>query len=70
MPGPLPLTDAWTRARERYTEDLSAQEQELYSKATIESIFYEASAAEKAHRATSSVRRFVTEKAKTTGWCH
>ena len=58
----LPSVDAWTRARERYTQDLSDQEQKLYAEATAESIFYDASAAEKTHRAGSSARYFATEK--------
>lgn len=62
LPGPLPSADAWTRARDRYTEDLSDQERELYNKATIDNIFYDASAAEKIHRATSSTRKFVSQR--------
>ena len=60
----IPSIDAWTRARERYVEDLSEDEREIYSKASPENIFYDASAAEKTHRAFSSSRRFVTEKLK------
>ena len=59
----IPLIDAWTRARERYVEDLSEEEREIY-KAPPESIFYDASAAEKTHRAHSASRRFATEKLK------
>ena len=58
----IPAIDAWTRARERFIEDLSLEEKELYSKATANSVFYGASAAEKAHKANSSSRRFATEK--------
>ena len=57
MAEPLPLADAWARARDRYTEDLSDSERELYSNATAESIISEASAAEETHRAGSSVRK-------------
>ena len=62
LPRPLPSVDAWTRARDRYTEDLSGQERDLYNKATIDNIFYDASAAEKTHRANSSTRRFATQR--------
>ena len=58
----IPSVDAWTRARERYIEDLSEEEKEIYSKATPESIFYEASAAERTHRAQSRSRNFLTQK--------
>ena len=61
-PYAIPSIDAWTRAHERFTEDLSLEEKELYSKATANSVFYEASAAEKAHKANSSSRKFATEK--------
>ena len=62
LPSTLPSIDAWTRARDRYTEDLSDQERDLYDKATIDNIFYDASAAEKTHRAKSSTRRFTTQR--------
>ena len=61
-PCAIPSIDAWTRARERFTEDLSLEEKELYSEATANSVFYRASAAEKTHKANSSSRRFATEK--------
>lgn len=60
----IPSIDAWTRARERYVEDLSEEEREIYSKASTERIFYDASAAEKTHKANSSSRRFATQKLK------
>ena len=56
--------DAWARARERYLEDLTDEEKVVYekgSKATLEAIFYDASAAEKAHRLSSRGRK-VTAK--------
>ena len=62
LPGPLATVDAWTRARDRYTEDLSDEERDLYNKATIENIFYDASAAEKTHQAKSSTRQFATQR--------
>ena len=52
----LPSHDAWTRARNRYTEDLSHEEKQLYLQASPEMIFYDASAAEKSHGASSTSR--------------
>ena len=53
--------DAWNRARNRFLEDLSEDEQRVYSQATPESILYDASAAEKRH-AESSTSRKILEK--------
>lgn len=50
---PIPHEDAWIRARDRYFEDLSREERAMYEHATPESIFYDASAAEKVHRSNS-----------------
>ncbi|KAL8860971.1 MAG: hypothetical protein Q9178_002726 [Gyalolechia marmorata] len=47
MGSTIPQKDAWTRARDRYVEDLSTEEQALYESASPESILYDASAAEK-----------------------
>ena len=52
----LPLQDAWTRARDRYIVDLTHEEKRLYMQATAETIFYDASAAEKRHEANSTSR--------------
>lgn len=52
----LPSHDAWTRARNRYVEDLTDEEKQLYLQASPEMIFYDASAAEKRHGATSTSR--------------
>ncbi len=52
----LPHQDAWTRARDRYTEDLSDEEKAMFNEATIEKVFYDASAAEKRHAASSKTR--------------
>ena len=52
----LPSQDAWSRARNRYIEDLTHEEKQLYMKATPEMIFYDASAAEKSHEASSRCR--------------
>ncbi|KAL9013111.1 MAG: hypothetical protein Q9173_002171 [Seirophora scorigena] len=49
----IPHKDAWTRARDRYVEDLSKEEVALYQAASPESIFYDASAAEKIHTSSS-----------------
>ena len=56
MAAHLPSQDAWSRARNRYIEDLTHEEKELYMKATPETIFYDASAAEKSHEASSTSR--------------
>ena len=53
MMSPLPSQDAWTRARNRYVEDLTHEEKQFYIQATPERIFYDASAAEKSHKASS-----------------
>lgn len=54
MGSTVPRKDAWARARDRYVEDLSKDEQALYESATPESIFYDASAAEKTHASIST----------------
>ncbi|KAI4235659.1 MAG: hypothetical protein LQ349_003012 [Xanthoria aureola] len=54
MASPVPHKDAWTRARDRYIEDLNEEERALYATASPESIFYDASAAEKVHASSSS----------------
>ena len=56
MTFPLDIRDAWTRAKERYLEDLTPAERLLYSNATPESLLYDASAAEKLHGASSISR--------------
>ncbi len=55
----LPSQDAWTRAKNRYLEDLTHEEKQLYIQATPETIFYDASAAEKRHEASSTSRRVI-----------
>ena len=42
--------DAWTKARERFIEDLEEPERLMYAKASLENIFYSAGAAQKAHQ--------------------
>ena len=48
--------NAWARARDRYVEDLNEDERLLYRNATLENIFYGASAAERGHQASSTSR--------------
>ena len=55
----LPLQDAWTRARDRYVEDLSEEEKHIYYQASLEMIYYDASASEKAHAVSSTARNAV-----------
>ena len=52
----LDSRDAWTRAKERYLEDLTPAERLLYNNASPESLLYDVSAAEKLHRASSISR--------------
>ena len=59
MANHLPSQDAWSRARNRYIEDLTHQEKQLYMQATPETIFYDASAAQKSHEAGSTSRRLM-----------
>ena len=56
MASHLPIQDAWTRARNRYLEDLTNKEKQSYMQATPETLFYDASAAEKRHEASSTSR--------------
>lgn len=48
--------DPWLLARDRYLEDLSEDEKALFTSASIENIFYSASAAQKLHEADSNSR--------------
>ena len=56
MASQLRSRDAWTRARDRYIEDLTHEEKQMYLQASPEMIFYDASAAEKRHAASSKTR--------------
>ena len=49
-----------TRARNRYLEDLTEDEKRLFFNASLEHLFYEASAAQKSHQADSTTRRLGT----------
>ena len=61
MDSKIPSINAWILARDRYIEDLTEDEKRIYSTATLENLYYDASAAEKTHRATSSSRAFVSK---------
>ncbi|MCJ1305773.1 hypothetical protein MMC08_008589, partial [Hypocenomyce scalaris] len=50
--------DPWLLARDRYLEDLTDEEKALFTHATIENLFYSASAAQKTHHALSASRAF------------
>ena len=52
----LPAQDAWTRARDRYIEDLTDDEKRRYDKASPETLLDDASAAQKKHEANSTGR--------------
>ncbi|KAI9871159.1 MAG: hypothetical protein M1830_003253, partial [Pleopsidium flavum] len=49
-------TDPWLAARSRYMEDLNNEEKEAFATASIENLFYSASAAQKGHKETSRSR--------------
>ena len=59
MDRPLQHQDAWARAKARLIEGLSEEEKRLFYKATPESLFYDASAAQKVHKAESTSRRAI-----------
>ena len=52
-------SDAWVRARDRYVEDLNEQEQQMYFKASPESLLDDSRTAEKNYGADSTTRRVV-----------
>ncbi len=54
MEASFPFQDAWTRAKMRYIEDLNEEEKQLYYQATPETLFYDASAAQKKYTAQST----------------
>ena len=53
--------DAWTRARDRFMEDLSESERTVYHQSSIEKIFYDASAAQKHHEDSSKSRNLASK---------
>ena len=55
------LKDTWTRAGDRYCEDLTEDEKSRYHNATLENEFYDASAAEKRYQASSTSRRWMAK---------
>ena len=55
----LPIQDAWTRARDRFAEDLTEAEKQIYYKASLEMIYYDASAAQKRHEEVSTSKHLV-----------
>lgn len=56
--------DAWSIARDRYTEDLTEEEKQAFDTATLETIYYDANVTEKTHRAGSSSRALFEAKIK------
>ena len=48
--------NAWEQARERFIEDLEEPERLMFAEASLENIFYSASAAQKAHQEGSRSR--------------
>lgn len=52
---PLP-SSAWAQARERFLEDLEESERLMFAEASLENLFYSASAAQKVHREGSRSR--------------
>ena len=49
-------SNAWAHARERFVEDLEEPERRLFAEASLENIFYSASAAQKTHEEESRLR--------------
>jgi hypothetical protein len=54
MEANFPSQDAWTRAKDRYIEDLTDEEKKIYFLVTPETLFYDASAAQKKYTAGST----------------
>ena len=53
--------DAWTRARDRFVQDLSESEQRLFFQASAESVLYSVSAANRIHEEQSSMRKILAK---------
>ena len=51
--------DAWTRARDRFVEDLTEVEKQIYYKGSLEMIYYDASTAPKRHKEASTSSHLV-----------
>jgi hypothetical protein len=56
MSGESSPTDPWLLARDRYMEDLSEDEKKVFATASLENLFYTASAAQKNHEEKSKSR--------------
>jgi hypothetical protein len=54
-------TNAWTRARDRFLEDLSDEERATFADASLENLFYSASARQKTHQAESRSLKLVSK---------
>ena len=52
---------AWAQARERFIEDLDAPERLLFAEASLENVFYSASAAQKTHQEGSRSRSLASK---------
>ena len=53
---PTGITDPWSLARNRYMEDLNEEEKKIFANASLENLFYSASAAQKQHEEMSKSR--------------
>ncbi len=53
--------DAWTRARDRFMEDLNEAERSVYLQSSLEMIFYDVSAAQKRHQDSSTSRSIISK---------
>lgn len=61
MASQVSTSDAWISARDRYVKDLSEEEQQMYFKASPESLLDDAIAAERSQGTNSAIRK-VMEK--------
>ncbi len=57
----LPILETWTRARDRFVEDLTDAEKQIYYKGSLEMIYYDASVAQKRHEEVSA-SKFLIDK--------
>jgi hypothetical protein len=53
--------DPWFRALDKFREDLSAEERDVYSNATLENLIDTASAAQKLHQQNSKLQRIASK---------
>ncbi len=61
MAGSFTATDPWILARDRYMEDLDEDEKKIFATASLENLFYAASAAQTEHE-TESRSRAISSK--------